>query len=615
MDKKKILLITLLTIFSLIISKFLWTKINIPYSENPNITNIVGIYSKFKYNPINEVIRYLLFIFLPIIVFFLSIQFFYYKNLRRVKDIIYSVNNFQEIKNKSDLNLNFCLIIILLITILNFTSASFPLGKIDMFHEGQRLSAAINYLSNNGLWSSSFMTIGLFYEVLQSLIAFNLFESQSIGSGRLIYILLGLFSKLSLIVLIYQITREVNLEKNYKVIFFLIVCFLILVLTIKNLHNRDLPLLLLLNFLAHTFSTNAKTLITNFLIGILSIFSIIWSIERGVYLNITLLILLIFYLYRRNYLHFFLTVSGITIGWIIFYLAIGQNEFYHFYNNTKDVLVYMDYIYGTIHPVPFSGEDNASRATKILVTIIFSGITVIYLNFFENKIFNNKFKLFFIFLFIFCVISYRNALGLSDSYHMKHSEIFTEILLISLFSYIFLNFITSNKLVSNFINFKIVFNFIIIGLISFIFYFEKVDLKKTFNFNKRLLVYVQQPDNVFLFDNQKKQIADLKYLLNDEKCIDLFTYDAAILYLLNKPSCNKYYYTFTILTENHQKTFINESKVKKTNYIVLNAPNEKFKGLWMPTYQYPLIKNYIEKNYLLFKELGLWNLYQLKKNL
>ena len=343
MDKKKILLITLLTIFSLIISKFLWTKINIPYSENPNITNIVGTYSKFKYNPINEVIRYLLFIFLPIIVFFLSIQFFYYKNLRRVKDIIYSVNNFQEIKNKSDLNLNFCLIIILLITILNFTSASFPLGKIDMFHEGQRLSAAINYLSNNGLWSSSFMTIGLFYEVLQSLIAFNLFESQSIGSGRLIYILLGLFSKLSLIVLIYQITREVNLEKNYKVIFFLIVCFLILVLTIKNLHNRDLPLLLLLNFLAHTFSTNAKTLITNFLIGILSIFSIIWSIERGVYLNITLLILLIFYLYRRYYLHFFLTVSGITIGWIIFYLAIGQNEFYHFYNNTKDVLVYMDY--------------------------------------------------------------------------------------------------------------------------------------------------------------------------------------------------------------------------------------------------------------------------------
>ena len=139
--------------------------------------------------------------------------------------------------------------------------------------------------------------------------------------------LLTLFTKLSVIFLIYQISKELNLEKNYKIIFFLLTSFLIFALTMENITSKDLPLFIFLNLLAHVLSVNKKALFINFFIGLLSIISFIWSIDRGAYLNFTLIILLTFFLVRKNHLQFFSVLFGIIVGWIIFYSIVGSNEF------------------------------------------------------------------------------------------------------------------------------------------------------------------------------------------------------------------------------------------------------------------------------------------------
>ncbi len=616
MSKKKSVIFTfIITLVAIYVSKILWPIINLPFD---NKINIIGAYHLQKYNSINEILRYLIFIFFPLLVFFINIQFFFYNRLRTIKDIIYTDNSFKSFKIRSNYGLFFFLIFILIIVILGFTSVNFPTENIDSFHEGQTLTPAINYLLNKGLWSSSFMTAGLFREVLHSLIGFNIFDVQSIGSSRVIFFLLTLFIKFSIIFLIYQISKELNLEKNYKIIFFLLTSFLIFALTMKNIDSRDLPLFIFLNLLAHVLSVNKKALFINFFIGLLSIISFIWSIDKGAYLNFTLIILLTFFLVRKDHLQFFSVLIGIITGWVIFYLIVGSNEFTLFYYNTRDIFLHIEYVRGTIHPTPFSLDENSTRATKTLVAIIFSGILVIHLNFFENKIFNNKFKLLYIFLFILCVLSYRGALGLSDSQHIKQAEGFPEILIISLLSYNFLNFIIKSKFISNYINSKFIFYLMLIALINLIFYYEKIDFKKSLKFNQRMTTYVNHPNDFFLLNKQKESINELNNLLENEKCIAVFTEDAAIPFLVNRPSCSKFYMVYGgILTENHQKIFINELKNSKSKYIILDAPNryKHFPNFFGHLNSFPLIKKYVLENYSLLKEINLWNIYKLKKNI
>ena len=60
-------------ILSVCIAKFLWGWIDIGYVKEFDIAG-VGEYAKFKYNPINEIVRYVTFIALPLIVYLICIK-------------------------------------------------------------------------------------------------------------------------------------------------------------------------------------------------------------------------------------------------------------------------------------------------------------------------------------------------------------------------------------------------------------------------------------------------------------------------------------------------------------------------------------------------------------
>ena len=58
----------LLFILIIIASLSLWPFIEIPYKE----TSIIGDYSANKYNPNNDLIRYIIFISIPVLFFFIN---------------------------------------------------------------------------------------------------------------------------------------------------------------------------------------------------------------------------------------------------------------------------------------------------------------------------------------------------------------------------------------------------------------------------------------------------------------------------------------------------------------------------------------------------------------
>ena len=59
----------LLLIISLFFVTFIWDKVRIPYDQ----TNLIqGEFFLKKYNPINETLRFLIFVFVPLFVFLIS---------------------------------------------------------------------------------------------------------------------------------------------------------------------------------------------------------------------------------------------------------------------------------------------------------------------------------------------------------------------------------------------------------------------------------------------------------------------------------------------------------------------------------------------------------------
>ena len=104
---------------SIVIGVFLWDKISLPYS-NPN--NVYGILSIAKFNPLNNDLRFITFIFLTFGTFFLSI-IYYKKNLNNFRDIFFFERKNYIFENNQNLNIIFTLFLVFII--LEFLSITY----------------------------------------------------------------------------------------------------------------------------------------------------------------------------------------------------------------------------------------------------------------------------------------------------------------------------------------------------------------------------------------------------------------------------------------------------------------------------------------------------------
>ena len=69
--------------------------------------------------------------------------------------------------------------ILFILILLEFFSLTFPVNELDIYHSGQRLSSVIKYNLDGSLWSSSYIIVGLIYEILGSKFIWDIFDIQS----------------------------------------------------------------------------------------------------------------------------------------------------------------------------------------------------------------------------------------------------------------------------------------------------------------------------------------------------------------------------------------------------------------------------------------------------
>ena len=236
------------------------------------------------------------------------------------------------------------------------------------------------------------------------------------------------------------------------------------------------------------------------------------------------------------------------------------------------------------------------------------------MNFFRYNFISGRSKIIFIFIFFLAFISYRYALGASDWHHIRRVIDIPLLLFILIFLTYFFSFLSRKekefKNLQKLVSIKNV-NFIATILLIFFIFYSEISLKKITNFKSRIGNYVNIPDNKFLTNKQLLLVKKYQDLSKKNKCVQIFTYDAAIPYLLKKPSCTKFYFLWAISDNKNQNLFIKSIKSKKTNFILTQGelPNLGSSKLSL---RLPLIYNFIMENYYYQDNLYEWGFYAIK---
>ena len=598
------LILTLLICLSILFSTVMWDKIVLPYND----LSIVGEYSKKKFNPANDVLRYLIFIFLPILIFFSQIFF----KKEKLKNFFLNLNNESAINNNKNYSLYFLFLIIFLLIISEFLSVRFQLHNFDLMHEGQQVSSAFKSSIDGSLWSGSYVTQGIFYETVSAKILWNIFDIQTIGLKRITDIFLIFFLKFLLVVLSLKITNYLKINNFYKNIFFILNSFIFLsvidydISSVDHLVSREIPIIFSLILFTFFFENKNLRVPVLFIFGFLSIATLLWGIDRGLVLNLVLINFLIFLLMRKNFKNLLILLLAISFWWLVFYFYLGI-EFNYFIDNTFSVYKYISHIHGIIHPTPFSDDPDSYRAVKTMISIILISIITINLLFKIDDKYLTSLKFLLIFLCLISIFSYAYVVGRSDGPHMKHIFgypiiFFSIIILYFLLSKINKKFIVYNSSIKN-----ISLAFILI--LSFFLVFD-INLKNIKNYNKRFINYINLEDQKYLDEKENNFIKNVKPMLDKYACIQLFSHDAALNFLLRKKSCTKYYLIWSIGSIPDQEKFINE--LEKTEIII--SGGIKFNWLAPLERRLFLVNDYIKENFETIKTIENYSILKRKLN-
>ena len=237
-----------------------------------------------------------------------------------------------------------------------------------------------------------------------------------------------------------------------------------------------------------------------------------------------------------------------------------------------------------------------------------AGLFVVYHLINKKENLSNGGKIFFVFLFFLSFIMYKNALGRSDSYHIRMSNDLP--MLIN--SFFIINFLI--KKIETKYDLKELSNQKII-LFLFIFltwlYFDKINLKNIKDYNLKVNKLINLQDNHYIDKNRNDFIDLYKVLSSNDKCFQNFTDDLILLYLIKKPSCTKFVASWLASPNHLQDNYIKSLKKTKPNFIVYKSAYFGVDGILMPD-RLKKVNSYILDNYEFYKIINTYEILRIK---
>lgn len=600
-------------VFFVFLSSLVWDYINFPFNVEKSLPG--EHYLKYSHSPLNDSFRFVIFILMSLGAYLFTKLYFEkkkYKIFFKSLLVKFESSNKFLLKNENLNILSFWIILILIIQFLCIDFKSY-LYHLDLFHEGLWLTASSNAIYKNELWQSSYVGRGLFGNFYNYFI-WKILGLNTIGASRLVSIILILLSKIFLVLISKELVRKTFLSSNKKNLLLILLSFSLIGLPEYNLtagsfHYRLFGLLFFLFFLLNFFNHFKGMSFTLLFIGLFSSASFFWYIDVGAYTNIIIFLLIVYFLLRRDFVNTSYLVLYILIGWIIFYSFLPRNEFFAFYENTLSIISSIEYIQGLVYPTPFFSGD--ARSTRALLLILITGIFTINLLFKKDSKISVESKLALIFLFLIACISFKTALSRSDSVHIKMGLSFTYIALFYHILYLFISKFNIEKITEKFRLTNYNLKIILLSLFFTLSLFsdnKNINIKNFPNALNSIKYLIHQDDNKFLNQDYIELISFYKKISIKEKCIQNFTNETAIPYLLKKPTCSKYYFVYTASPKNLQDDHVVSLILNKPKYILYESELDIYGD---PKTRLTIVNDYILNHYTFFQKIKKWTILQI----
>jgi hypothetical protein len=596
--KKGILYIGLT--FVIIISSYIWNFISIPLL---NKEGVIGYLTLKNFNPWNNSIRYFFFLTIPLL-YYLVGSYLINKN-----KIINLVDLFKPyyLKNKdfrfADIKILFFIFIFLIF--FDFLSTDLKTFSIDSYHLGDQLTPGINYLFYNNFWISSFLGRGS--DIFNSLLAWKTFGSETIGSLQFLKLITIFLLKIFSIIFVYYLIQFFNFQKNLKVIFFTILSLILLSFSkfndeVNYLTDRDIFVIIFLIFFIQCFNSKKK-IIFNVAITLVSFSSLIFNtFDIGVYLLFVLFFYIFYLIFSRQFVAFTSIILSSLFFFIIFILIFSFSEFNALIINIFSVIRNIDLLHGLEHPQPFFYSDEIQhgfRASKALLLQLVAGLLILTSVIYKENNYSINQKVFLIFLYLLCIVSYKNALGRSDSYHIKLCSDLQSIIISFYILILIKNLFDKYK----FINLNKTSSLIISLILILPFFFKNLNFENIYNFKNNATKFIYADDKEFLTLEYQQNISKIEEIFKDETCFQNFTEDLSIPYLIKKPTCTKYLGSWLASGKTLEADYIKILKIRKPKYILYSSPTFSFDNLNTQK-RLKYVNEYIVNNYKPYKSFN-----------
>lgn len=602
---KKILpLLISILFFSIII--FFWDNIKLPYDES-NV--IVGNYYYNKINPLNDLIRFIVLITIPTLVYL-----FFYLNLEsnflsiNLKSKNYFLNNLN-LKEKNSLNKYlkyFFFLLIIEFYFIDFKQFLF----LDKFHDSIYLTPPLNFIKYENFFLSTLYDYGLFGNNF-GLIFFKLFGYYTLGAVKFSQLIIIFLIKTILLFISKLLVESLNLKNNPKHFFFIIFTFLLISLPNyydfnANFPPRSLIYLIFIYIACLSLIKVESFFFVTFLLGFFSSVSMLWWFDIGIYTNFLILILSVYFWFHSQKKKILFLLLGLLISWLTIFIYFPILEIKSFFYNLKFIISTSDYLIGIEYLKPFS--EKSARWTKALIIIYLTSLLLINLNFNKKYNISRELKLSLNFIFISSIILFKSALTRSDAPHIRYSAGLYTLVFIFILLYLIFFYLNKNryflKYYNNFIK-KIEFKFIIlIFILSSSLYFHNnllfdkhltSRLKNLSDFQKDLSYLIKSNETVFFEKEDLSILEKYKQLSNTYKdtCLQYFTDDNYFPYYIDKPTCTKFYLSNQIINNESEEAFLNAFKKKLPNIILFESPSK----ILLDKKNFPKVTLFLKKNY------------------
>ena len=100
-----------------------------------------------------------------------------------------------------------------------------------------------------------------------------------------------------------------------------------------------------------------------------------------------------------------------------------------------------------------------------------------------------------------------------------------------------------------------------------------------------------------------------KRISKNDKCVQNFTNETAIPYLLKKPTCSKYYFLYTSSSQDLQKDHVSSLILNKPEYILYEYSADIYGD---PRKRLTVVNDFILNHYTFFEKFKKWTVLKIK---